>query len=286
MIATPELSSTPAVLPVFKWAGGKRWLVPRLVDGIRAQLARTGGRYLEPFLGGGAIALALAAPRALLGDVEAPLVDTYRAIVADPDAVAAALAALVARGTDGATYYAVRAATPRAAAPRAARLLYLNHLGFNGLYRTNRSGQFNVPHGRYAAPSFPSVSDLYAVAHAFAGAALTTGDFGAIVAAAGPGDLLYADPPYHSVGGHGFRSYASHPFTEADQARLAGALRAAAARGATVVTTNADTPAVREWYAWATVTSTAERRNVNRRGGERGEVPCVLITTVDRERQQ
>jgi DNA adenine methylase len=273
-VPAPE---APPATPIFKWAGGKRWLLPMCGPAIRAYLARSGGRYIEPFLGGGAFALWLGLPDALLGDLEAPLVESYATIAAAPTEVADELALLAARGMDRAHFEAVRGHVPARAAQRAARLLFLNKLAFNGLYRTNRSGAFNVNLGRHKSPPrFPTVEELQHVGAVLARARmLYSGDFQLLVTAAGPGDVVFADPPYYG----GFRAYSRHGFNVADQERLATALRSAARRGAAVLATNADTPEVRQLYAWAEVLPTVERRAISCKAAQRRGADCLLLTT-------
>jgi DNA adenine methylase len=260
--------------PIVKWPGGKRWIVPLVGMGIHRRLLRTGGRYLEPFLGGGAMALFLGAPRMILGDVERPLVALYTALQRDPARVHRLAGQLFRAGTRRLDYEAVRRSSPRAPAAQAARLLYLNRLCFNGLYRTNRKGQFNVPYGQYTNPCLPSRTDLEDAARALAGAEIWHGDFEAIVRQARRGDVIFADPPYDGT----FTKYSAGGFSPKDQARLVDELLSAHARGAHFVSTNADTKWIRSAYAWAEVVPTAERRNINRNGKGRGRVGCVLIT--------
>jgi DNA adenine methylase len=162
----------------------------------------------------------------------------------------------------------------------AARLIFLNRLCFNGLYRTNSSGNFNVPYGDYPAPTFPSATHLREVSEALKGATLLAGDFETTLSWCGPSDIVFADPPYHSPG-NGFRKYHKLSFSEADQERLALALRAVHERGAIVFATNADHPFVRKLYSWAHAISTSERRAINCVGGGRSGVRCLLISTME-----
>lgn len=273
----------PAGEPLFKWAGGKRWLTPILAPEIQAYLAVTGGRYIEPFLGGGAVALALGAPGMVLADVETPLVEAYRAIRDDCHLVTESLWATIHTGTELASYLRVRTSKPAAASSAAARLLYLNRLCFNGLYRTNRKGEFNVPYGRYKRPSFPSASEIERAATALATSELLAQDFEATIDNARSGDCIYADPPYHS---HlsGFVSYHQRPFLETDHLRLAAALQRASNKGAWIISTNSDTEFVRKAYEWTSVSRTLERRAINSNPHGRGHVHCVLIGVTRNER--
>ena len=140
--------------PILKYVGGKRWIVPILARGIHSALCATGGRYVEPFLGGAALACDLGLPNMLLTDWNGPLVEFYRTIVGDLPGFYNALANLVGRwGYTEPDYYAVRAWEPETAAERAARFLYLNKLGFNGVYRENKAGKFNVPWASARSPT-------------------------------------------------------------------------------------------------------------------------------------
>jgi DNA adenine methylase len=275
-IRVPPPDAPGAAAPVFKWAGGKRWLVPLCGRAIRAYLGKSGGRYIEPFLGGGAMALWIGAAGALLGDIEAPLVEAYRAMADAPEDVAAELEALVQRGTSRRRFEDVRRRVPNDPVARAARLLYLNRLAFNGLYRVNRAGHFNVPYGRHdGRPHFPSARDVALASAALRRARLHAGDFEALVSAAGPRDVIFADPPYFG----GFGEYAQRPFSEEDHARLAAALERAARRGAGVVATNSADDRVRAWYAWAEIVPTSERRAVGCTTASRARASCLLMTT-------
>jgi len=218
----------------------------------------------------------------LLGDVIADVIGCYQAIRRHPEAVSWALNVLVAEGTDEASYYHVRATQPHAPVVAAARLIYLNRLGYNGLYRTNRAGVYNVPYGHFTkfgrdeVGGLPSPVALKAIAAALATAALCCQDFGVTIAGATAGDVIFCDPPYVGT----FVNYSKDGFSVVDQQRLAAALRAADHRGAAVVLTQTDCPEVRAAYSWATILPTAELRRVNRDASRRGPVSCVLVSNV------
>lgn len=276
------------VKPVTRWAGAKRWLAPYVADPIYRYLTTRGGRYCEPFLGGGAVALAVlsretdvrnlgglgspSAPMAFLSDACAPLIQMFRSVVANPDRVYAEMRELAIRGVDEDTYYEERrkAATP-------GRFLYLNALCFNGLYRENASGQNNVPFGDRGEDPFPSREAIHAVAGVLKGASIQTWDFRRALRNVKQGDFVYIDPPYAG----GFANYTRNGFTDDDQQELAAMLENLAASGVAIVACNADTPAVRAWYSWAPhVVDTGERRAINRDGAARSKkASCLLITT-------
>jgi len=268
--------------PLVKWAGAKRWLVPIVSDTIYGRLKETEGRYVEPFLGGGAIALELGLPRMILGDSCRPLIEMYQAIRTKPRDVAWALKALAAQGTDRESYLAVRQRRSPSPILAAAQFIYLNKLGFNGLYRVNRSGQFNVPYGdakrgerAQSGGVFPTEEEILAVAAALADSDLAVRDFRQTIALAGERDVIYADPPYLAT----YSNYTAEGFTQEDHEVLATALRRAALRGAVVIATNSDTPEVRKLYDWAFTAPVIERHSVGATVARRGAVRALLIAS-------
>lgn len=272
----PLRSSRAGCTPPIKWVGGKRWLVPTIAQPIYDRLAATGGRYIEPFMGSGAVALDLGLPGMILGDVCKPLVLTYQTIRKSPDSVAWALKTLVERGTDKETYLAVRATEPTSFVLAAARFIYLNKFGFNGLYRENSKGRFNVPHGGDRSNAgVPDADALRAVANALKGADLRLADFRETIARAQNGDVVYVDSPYYET----FSDYTAGGFGEDSHFALAQALVEAHNRGAVIIASNSDHERVRELYTWATVTSVHERHAVGATGARRGLKPAVLIVS-------
>jgi DNA adenine methylase len=273
---TPLLPPRAGCTPPLKWVGSKRWLVPLLAPAVYERLAVTRGRYIEPFLGGGAIALDLGLPGMLLADNCKPLIVTYQAMRKSPAAVAWALKALVDKGTDKESYLRVRANETNSPVLTAARFLYLNRFGFNGLYRENSKGKFNVPHGGdRSSASIPDGEALEVVAQALKGADLRVADFRDTIATAQKGDVVYADSPYYET----FNGYTAGGFTEDDHTALANALRAAHGRGAAVIASNSDHERVRELYDWAFVTPVHERHAVGATAERRGLRPAVLIVS-------
>lgn len=234
-----------SLTPFLKWAGGKRWLIR---DHRYVFQLSDGSRYVEPFLGGGAVFFSLLPKRALLNDVNSELIHTYSVLKNDWASVFALLRRHHNKHSNS-YYYQVRSSTPRSDAGRAARFLYLNRTCFNGLYRVNRNGQFNVPLGTKTAVLMES-DDFEAVANALAAAELVSVDFEQIVDRCGENDFIFADPPYTvKHNNNGFVKYNERLFSWADQERLKSALHRAAERGARVVVSNADHPSIRELYS-------------------------------------
>ncbi len=273
----PNLRIVPpapaAASPLLKWAGGKRTFVKEYGDDMFTHVIENGGRYFEPFLGGAAMALHLGIGGMVLGDVEEELLVTYTIVRDDPEGLITMLDLVADGGTDKEAYYRIRAATPTTEFEEAARVIYLNKFCFNGLYRKNKDGGFNVPYGGNPGRKLPTREQIMEASQALAGTELRMGDFEQIIEQAGNGDTLYIDPPYHGT----FVDYTAHGFGDHDQERLTEALRAAVERGATFFAHNADTVMVRELYNGFDIFSMPERRMINSKGAERGEVPCVLI---------
>jgi DNA adenine methylase len=264
--------------PILKWAGGKS----QLVEPILARLPKRIETYYEPFVGGAAVFFALAKERrfarAVLADTNPDLVDVYLAVKKDVTGVIAALKKLRAAHSEQ-HYYEVRKTKPRARVERAARIIYLNKTGFNGLYRVNRSGQFNVPFGRYANPTVVDEPNLRAAAQALASAAIEVADFETICARARPGDAVYLDPPYVPVSKTAyFTAYARSPFGMDEHRRLARVFAELAEREVLALLSNSHTPETCELYApWHCETIDVPRM-INSRGDARGPVPELLVT--------
>lgn len=234
-----------AVAPFLKWPGGKRWLVPEVRRAVSDLAIR---RYFEPFLGGGAVFFGLRPPAAVLTDVNPDLINTYQQVAARPEALIERLQELP---VDAQTYSRLRAFPPSDPVERAVRFLYLNRTAFGGMYRLNRRGDFNVPFGGGQRTPTPlwRAGLLVEASEALRGGLVQAADFGESLLAAGDGDLVYCDPTYTVAhNGNGFVRYNERNFSWGDQVRLANACAAAAARGATVMVSNAHHPDVARLY--------------------------------------
>jgi DNA adenine methylase len=262
--------------PFLKWAGGKS----RLLAQFQPLLPPAGSyaRYLEPFLGSAAVFFELAPKVAILADVNREIVDCYDAIRSCPEDV---IRELDKHEHDRAHYYEVRDARPRKLAAKAARTIYLNKTGYNGLYRVNRAGRFNVPMGRYDNPGFRSpllFATLRACSSALAAAEILTADFENVLARARARDFVYLDPPYVPVSPTAdFTSYAAGGFGWADQQRLASACKALDRRGVRLMLSNSDTPSVRALYAGFRVDTVLAARSINSKATRRGQVGEVVV---------
>lgn len=226
-----------------KWPGGKRWFVGNYSDFLPTSFSR----YIEPFLGGGSVFFHLQPARSILSDLNSELIATYIAIRDGWSSVNARLAVHHSNHDDK-YYYDVRQSQPRLAATKAARLIYLNRTCFNGIYRVNLEGEFNVPKGTKEAVILET-DDFGSAAALLANAEIVASDFEPIIDRAEKGDLVFADPPYtvrHNI--NGFVKYNEKLFSWEDQVRLADTLVRARDRGAKIVSTNANHHSIRTLY--------------------------------------
>lgn len=282
--------------PFVKWAGGKRRLVPFIVE--RMSLAGADGtvageveraaaagapkrRLVEPFAGGAALSLAVAErfQSIWLNDVNEDLMNVYAHLRADPEKYIRDAAVLFAPEMNTAdAYYRLRDRfnTTASSWEKAVIFLYLNRHGYNGLCRYNASGLFNVPYGRYKRPYFPE-QELRAAAAVLQKAELTCLDFEEVLARCGEGDVVYCDPPYVPLSATAsFTDYAAGGFDMADQRRLAIAAEAARRRGALVAISNHDNEATRALYRNADCHYLQVRRTISCDGANRTEAAEVL----------
>ena len=232
-IAPETASPSPSLAPLIKWPGGKRWLA--------AEVARLGAghaaRFIEPFCGGAAAFFFLRPQRALLCDLNADLINAYQVVAEKPESVISALQSL---SNCAATYYKVRASHPKAPLSQAVRFLYLTRLSFNGIYRVNLDGEFNVPYGWKQTLPVVEPEHLRRCAEALSNATLVAQDFRTTFEMAEAQDFIYADPPYTVAhNNNGFVKYNERIFCWEDQIALADAALRAVNRGVQVVVSNA-----------------------------------------------
>lgn len=211
--------------PILRWAGSKRKLVQTLI----AQAPPRFDRYIEPFCGSACLFFHMRPADAILGDQNTALIQTYRTLRRHPRLVARRVAAF----GGGDSYYAVRASDPHRCTDvdQAARFVYLNRFCFNGVYRTNRSGAFNVPRGTNTG-KVPSELEFYRAAVALRSADLRAGDFETCLEGVKRGDFVYLDPPYGSSTRECYGEYGYDCFSSRDLDRLAVCLKRLDAAGA------------------------------------------------------
>jgi DNA adenine methylase len=214
---------------------------------------------------------------ATLTDVNRELIDCYRAVQKDVDSV---IEALTKHVYEREHYYRVRALDPKSLprAESAARTIFLNRSGFNGLYRVNRAGRFNVPFGRYTRPKLCDPENLRACSAALRGVTLAVGDFAAVLERAKKGDFIYFDPPYVPVSDTAdFTAYVPGGFGWKEQQRLRDVFAELDRRGAYVMLSNSDVPSVRELYAGFRVERVEAARSINSKATGRGKIGEVVV---------
>lgn len=237
-----NLLRSPKAPPLIKWPGGKRALAPIIMQFIPESF----GTYFEPFFGGGALFFALQPTSAILSDTNAELINTYIQVRDNPEQLVETLKTLKNTESD---YYRVRAWTPRTPVRKAARMIYLTKLSFNGIHRVNLQGEFNVPYGHKTHLKTIEKEQLFTTSTALRYAELLAGDFESITSKAGCGDVVYFDPPYtvaHS--NNGFVKYNERIFSWQDQKRLAIHAKALAKKGCRVIVSNADHESIHALY--------------------------------------
>lgn len=276
-------TSIPLVRPFLKWAGGKRQLLPEL----RKYIPSRYNTYYEPFVGGGALFFDLQRKRAVINDTNAELLNCYIVI---RDAVEELIAALEQHRNEEAYYYALRdwdrahdfAARP--AVERAARVIFLNKTCYNGLFRVNSQGQFNVPFGRYKAPTIVDTAVLRAVSKYLNNNVITmlNVDFAEAVRGAKRGDFIYFDPPYDPVSDTAsFTSYDVNGFSRAEQIRLKGVVDELTQRGCKVLLSNAYTSFIADLYKNYTCIKVGASRAINSHAQGRGKVDEILVMNYE-----
>lgn len=265
-------------MPILRWAGGKRWLVPDIPALIGDQRFNN---YHEPFLGGASVFFGLAPEgKAYLSDLNTELIETYTTIRDDPNGVADLLRRYK---NDAEHYYKARTSKPRTQKGRAARFIYLNHTSFNGIYRVNLAGTYNVPYGRRAKVTVPDRAWLRAVSDRLQGADLRAGDFADCLPNVTQGDLVFLDPPYTVAhNNNGFIKYNQHLFSFQDQHRLSAIVDEIKRRGAFYILTNAAHDSIAALFEKGDRCLLTRRRNII--GGAaagRGSATEFLFTNLD-----
>ncbi|NEQ99520.1 MAG: DNA adenine methylase [Cyanothece sp. SIO2G6] len=268
--------------PFLKWAGGKGRVLPQYQPYFPE--FSTFSKYYEPFLGGGAVFFYLQATNALssayLTDINEELVNVYRCIRDEVEAVVQQLEQH-RDNHDRDYYYHIRAIIPSTPVQRAARLLYLNKTCFNGLYRENSQGRFNVPLGRYKKPNICPTAVLQAAARSLQSVHLSVSPFDRVLEQAHTSqDFVYFDPPYHPISPtSNFTGYSRYSFQAEDQIRLRDTFAMLASRGVKVMLSNSDCPFIQELYQDFQIHTISATRAINSKASKRGKITEVLVTS-------
>lgn len=260
--------------PIMKWAGGKS----QLLDQILAKMPQHFGRYIEPFAGGAAVFFGLARPHSVISDSNDELCNLYRTVAADVESVINALRPYTNVEED---YYAIRAIDWRQLLPHeaAARTIYLNRTCFNGLYRVNRKGYFNVPFGRYKNPTILDESRLREAAAILGTATILSGDYKTVLEqVSSSGDVYFLDPPYIPISQFSdFKRYTKEQFSLDDQVVLAGLVQELANAGNLVIATNSNHEVVHDLYSDHSIEVLTTRRNINSVGSKRQGQDVLIV---------
>lgn len=261
--------------PFLKWPGGKRWIVEKLMRNI----PNFDGKYIEPFLGSGALFFALKPNCAILSDINNELIEVYFVMREQPNELREKMLYHQRHHCKG-YYYKVRALKPRTAVNRAARFLYLNRTCFNGMYRVNSKGEFNVPIGSkndctYDVDIFEEYSALLQKVQ------IMSGDFAKAISFAETGDVIFADPPYAMMNDSQFLKYNEQLFNWNDQERLLHELRDANSRGVNILMTNAYCKEIIQMYSNAGFWISEESRicSIAGKADRRGVIKELLISS-------
>ena len=272
------------IMPVVKWAGGKRQLLDRIVE----RLPKTFDHYFEPFVGGGAVLFGLQPEKATINDINGELINLYSTIKNTPQAFLEKIMAFDGVDCDKEYYYAQRArynekvAAGERDSELAALFVWLNKHCFNGLYRVNSKGQFNVPYnnknGKTLSVSAENIEEMSAFLQ---NVEILQGDFEASVAEAKKGDFIFFDSPYAPINANSFEDYTKEGFAEEEHRRLASLFSELSRRGCYCMLTNHDVPLIRELYAEYSIEVVTVKRLINRNANARTGTE-VIITNYRR----
>ena len=241
-----------AIVPFIKWAGGKR----QLLDQIKERMPKQYNRYYEPFVGGGAVVFELQPEMAVINDINRALVNAYRQIRSLPEAFLSAVKALDGQmWEDGKAYYYMlreryndKLMKEEFDTELAALFVFINKHCFNGLYRVNQKGQFNVPWNQKEQVRSVDVENIKNISYYLKSVTITCQDFEASLETAKKGDFIYFDSPYAPLNPASFDSYTKEGFTEEEHRRLAKVFGELSERGCYCMLTNHNTELIQELY--------------------------------------
>ena len=278
--------------PILRWAGGKRQLLKILLSSYPQDFDPRVNNYFEPFVGGGALFFSLASNldhlelnklsqssrHFFLSDTNDELINFYKVVRDKPKLLIKSVNLLAQHRTEK-DYYRVRESSPRSDIGRASRLLYLNRLCFNGLYRVNSKGHFNVPFGRIKNPVICNSDLIFACSTWLRKAEISTKSFKEAVKKARRADLVYFDPPYIPISvTASFSSYAKEDFDIEDQRELAHTICELSKRGVRVILSNSDTACSREIFSDLNLFSVSANRSISASGTSRVRVQELIGT--------
>ncbi len=275
-MSSPDLEKVPP-RPFLKWAGGKSRLIRQYEDYFPEFK-----NYYEPFLGGGAVFFYLQPQSAVLTDINPELINAYCCV---RDRVEELISRLQEHQTNHSNdyYYEMRSLTPKTELERAARFIYLNRTCFNGLYRENSQGKFNVPIGRYKNPQICNPELLRSASATLENVKISEKSFEHVLESANSSeDFVYFDPPYYPVSStSNFTAYSRDFFSKNDQTELREIFVELAGRGVKVMLSNSDCDFIRDLYSQFKIHKISAARFINSNGKKRGNVSEILVASRD-----
>ena len=271
--------------PFTKWTGGKR----QLLGELRSYMPETYGRYFEPFVGGGALFFDLAPEQAVINDFNEELINAYRQIKNNPAELINLL--IKHKENNSKDYYLELRSADRdgrisrmTGVERAARILYMLRVDFNGLYRVNSKNQFNVPYGRYKNPKIVDVDLLYQISEYLNenDIEILQTDFAEAIKDAQTGDFVYFDPPYIPLNEtSSFTSYTHEGFSYEEQVRLRDTFKELTERGVYAMLSNSSSPLVEELYKDFNIYFVEAQRTNGAKSSSRGKISEIIVTNYD-----
>jgi len=266
-------TSLEVTKPFLKWAGGKSQLIGNLINLIPSNF----NKYIEPFIGGGALYFALSYHNSIISDSNEELIITYNEVKNNVNDVIEELKCLNNTESD---YYRIRSINPvdLSNSKRAARLIYLNKTCFNGLFRVNKKGEFNVPYGKRSGP-FLNEENLKAASIALTNTRIIHSDYKPLLMEnAKKGDFIFLDPPYKPVGEYSdFKRYTKEQFYDNDQIELAEIFKKLVKKGCHVLLTNSDHPIILDLYKSFDIRIIETRRMISSNAATRTGKDIIVI---------
>jgi len=281
VLRVPKTKITDSPKPFLQWVGGKREMLRQYRD----LLPSTYNTYWEPFFGGGAMYFEMAPTSSVINDINPELIRTYEAVRDEPEAVIDLLQQLRQRHSKE-LYMTIRSIDRNIDILQdlkpyeiAARMIYLNQTCFNGVYRVNKSGQFNVPIGSSLNRVICDPAAIRKASTALLNTVIACQDFESLLTGAKKGDFIYLDPPYEPVSVYSdFTRYTKEKFYKQDQVRLAELFSMLDERGCYVMLSNSDAPLVRELYDKYKIHEVSSARNLNSKRDRRGKIVELVVT--------
>ena len=279
LLANQPINSYQKNKPILKWAGGKTQILTHLIRKVPENY----GKYIEPFFGGGALYFALSPEKAIIADSNPELINFYKIVAKDVDSLIDELDGYV---NDKDFFYEMRAKDTNrlSKVEAAARTLYLNRTAFNGLYRVNKKGQFNVPFGAYKNPTIVNSQKLLLASRLLKEATIVSGDYKDVIATyAEERDFIFLDPPYLPVSEYSdFKRYTKEQFYEEDQVELSLLVKKLNDKGCHILLTNSNHPLIHDLYSNYSIEVHQTKRNISSKGNKRkGE--DVIVSAIPKQ---